>query len=365
MRILYITNGINGAGGLERVLSIKASYLSDQMGYDVHIVTLNQATTTLFFEFSKNIKFHNISVQGTLFTYIKQYTVGLRDIVQTIHPNIICVCDDGLKAFFLPLILNKPCPMLYERHVSKQIEIKTETQQFFEKIKSKITFGLMEVLAKSYNHFVVLTQGNTLEWQLNNLAIIPNPLSFYPEEVSSLENQTVIAVGKQGFQKGYDRLLESWKLVNEKNPDWKLAIYGTIDESQGLLDLAKNLNVQDTVVFYPPAREIQQHYLESSIFVLSSRYEGFGMVLIEAMACGVPCVSFDCPHGPKDIIRQGQDGFLVQNGEIVAFANSINQLIDDSDLRKKMGGHARENVKRFLPEKVLSQWDELFKNSIV
>ena len=363
MRILYITNQISGAGGLERVLSIKATYLADKMGYDVHIVTLNHATDTLFFEFSKNIKFHNISVQGAFFTYIKQYSVGLRAIVKLVNPDLICVCDDGLKAFFLPLILNKPCPMVYERHVSKQIEIKTETQQFFEQIKSKLTFGLMEVLAKSYNHFVVLTHGNTLEWQLNNLAIIPNPLSFYPEEVSSLENKTVIAVGKQGFQKGYDRLLQSWQLVNQKNPDWKLAIYGTIDDSQGLLDLAKNLNVQNTVVFYPPARDIQKYYLESSIFVLSSRYEGFGMVLIEAMACGVPCVSFDCPHGPKDIISQGHDGFLVQNGDILAFANSINQLIEDSSLRKIMGGNARENVKRFLPERVLSQWNDLFKNS--
>ena len=365
MRILYITNQISGAGGLERVLSIKASYLADIMDYDVHIVTLNQATSTLFFNYSKKISFHNIGVKGSFFKYIIQYTAGLKATVNSVRPDLICVCDDGLKAFFLPLILMKPCPMLYERHVSKQIEINTETDSFLRKIKSKITFSLMSLLANSYDHFVVLTKGNTMEWNLSNIKIIPNPLSFYPEIKSYSKNKTVIAVGKHSFQKGYDRLLQSWQLVCQKNPEWKLAIYGTIDETQGLLHLAQQLGIQNNVYFYPPAQDIQKHYIESSIFVLTSRYEGFGMVLIEAMACGLPCISFDCPHGPKDIISHGLDGFLIENADTVAFAYSINQLIADNSLRQIMGENARENVKRFLPETVLGQWDDLFKKSII
>lgn len=361
MRVLYITNQISGAAGLERVLSIKASYLADEMEYDVHVVTLNQGRKPLFFDFSKKIKQHDITVAGNVFQYIKQYSLGLRSIVNSIKPDVICVCDDGLKAFFLPFILRKPCPMVYERHVSKYIEIKTDSESFLGKIKSKITFGLMGILAKSYTRFVVLTHGNTLEWNLKNIAIISNPLSFYPKEVSLLQNTTVIAVGKQTFQKGYDRLLQSWKLVNQKYPNWKLAIYGTIDETQGLVDLAKQLGIQNNVDFYPPNKEIQNQYLEASIFVLSSRFEGFGMVLIEAMACGVPCISFDCPHGPKDIINDGQDGFLVENGDVDTFAVRMNQLIENAVLRQEMGVHARENVKRFLPENVMMQWDELFK----
>lgn len=365
MRILYITNQISGAAGLERVLSVKASYLADNFQYDVHIATLNQGNDSLFFDFSKKIKLHDIRVEGNFFQYVKQYILGLKAIVDSLKPDVICVCDDGLKAFFLPFFLSKPCPMVYERHVSKHIEIKTDSESFLKKLKSKLIFSLMEGLARSFTRFVVLTHGNTLEWNLKNLVIIPNPLSFYPEAVSSLQNKTVIAVGKHSFQKGYDRLLQSWKLVNQRNPDWKLAIYGTIDQNQGLIALAEHLEIEKSVEFYPPAKDIEKQFLEASVFVLSSRYEGFGMVLIEAMACGVPCVSFDCPHGPKDIITHNQDGYLVQNGDVNGLAVSINQLIENSSLRESMGRTARVNVNRFLADTVMKQWDELFKELIV
>lgn len=364
MRILYITNQISGAGGLERVLSVKASYLADIFNYEVHIVTLNQGHDSLFFDFSNKITHHDIVVQGNVLQYIKQYSFGLKKLVSNIKPEIICVCDDGLKAFFLPLLLSKSCPIIYERHVSKQIEIKTDSETFLQKIKTKLTFVLMGILAKSYDKFVVLTQGNTLEWNLKNLVVVPNPLSFYPDNIIESKNKTVIAVGKHTFQKGFDRLLQSWQLINKKYPDWKLAIYGTIDETQGLVDLAKELYIDSSVTFFPPDKNIIEHYQEASIFVLSSRFEGFGMVLIEAMACGVPCVSFDCPHGPKDIISNNQDGFLVNNNDIKQFASAINQLIEDDLLRKEMGVKARENVKRFLPEAVMKQWQALFKELV-
>ena len=104
--------------------------------------------------------------------------------------------------------------------------------------------------------------------------------------------------------------------------------------------------------------------MEASIYALSSRFEGFGMVLVEAMICGVPCVSFDCPCGPSDIIKNGEDGFLVENDNIGLFASKLSILIEDANKRKMMGRKAKENVKRYLPEKILSQWDELFKSIV-
>ena len=141
-----------------------------------------------------------------------------------------------------------------------------------------------------------------------------------------------------------------------------MEIYGKFDASEGLETLAKSLQIGECVHFFEPQKNIIENYLESSIYVMSSRFEGFGMVLIEAMACGIPCVSFNCPFGPSDIITNEVDGFLVENGNSKALAEKLNLLIEDTELRMKMGKRAKENAKRFLPEKIMQQWDELFKS---
>jgi glycosyltransferase involved in cell wall biosynthesis len=223
----------------------------------------------------------------------------------------------------------------------------------------------MERLASNFAKFVVLTKGNTKEWKsLTNILVLPNPLSFYPGQSSSLQNKKVIAVGKQGYQKGYDRLLNSWKIVNKKHPDWKLEIYGTIAPESNLEEQAKRLDIDYSVFFFRPEKDIESKYLDSSIYVMSSRFEGFGMVLIEAMACGVPCVSFDCNYGPSDIITHEVDGIVVPNGDCDLLANSICKLISDEALRTTMGKKAKENVKRFLTENIIKQWDVLFKSLV-
>lgn len=361
MKLLYITNAINGSGGLERVLSVKASYLTEKMEYEVHILTLNNGHHKLFYDFSQRIVLHDIEVSGNPFLYVKKYVQGIKNTIQNVKPTMIIVCDDGLKAFFLPTILGTSIPIIYERHVSKTIEI-GKNFSIWKLIVAKLKMKTMDVLAGSFSKFIVLTNGNKKEWKNNNLQVIPNPLPFYPNEQAVLSAKKVIAVGKQSYQKGYDRLLKSWQKVHEKNPDWQLEIYGKFDASQGLEPLAKSLGIENNVQFFEPSNTIQEHYLESSIYVMSSRFEGFGMVLIEAMACGVPCVSFDCPFGPGDIISNGKDGFLVENGNTDSLAEQLNLLIEHPALRLEMGQQARQNVKRFLPDSIMEQWDQLFKS---
>jgi len=361
MKILYITNGITGAGGLERVLSIKCSWLADKQGHDVHILCLNEENKAPFYSFSPNIKIHNIVVGGNPAKYIKQYIRGIKKVVETVKPNIISVCDDGLKAFFLPLILGKPCPMIYERHVSKIILLRAN-DGFLERNAIKVQFALMAKLGNTYDKFVVLTEGNLNEWQFKNLIVIGNPLSFYPEESSALNQKKIIAVGKQSYQKGYDRLLDAFQIVSQKHPDWHLDIFGKIEPQEQLDQRAEKLNITAKVSFYPPEKNIKAKYLESSMYVMSSRFEGFGMVLTEAMACGVPCVSFDCPYGPSDIISDEDDGILVANNDISALAAAMSRMIENEDLRIDMGKNAKENVKRFMPELIVKQWDDLFKS---
>ncbi|MHA7059202.1 glycosyltransferase family 4 protein [Aquimarina sp. M1] len=364
MKLVYIVNRIDGPGGLERVLSIKASKLADDYDYDIHIITLNQDTDHLFYDFSSKLSYHNVKAKGNPLSRMYKYASGLRNIIKKLNPDIIAVCDDGLKGFYVPLLLGKPCPMIYERHVSRSVEIKKGKRSFKKRIATTTKFSLMNFGGRYYDYFVVLTNGNLNEWSFKNLKVIPNPLSFYPEIKSTLENKKVLAVGKHCFQKGYDRLLKSWKKVAAKHPDWTLDIYGTISKAEGLDTLADELGISNTVHFYPPVKNIAEKYEQASIYTMSSRYEGFGMVLTEAMAYGVPCISYDCPYGPSDIITDNENGLLIDNGNIDAFAEAIISLIDNKEKRKSLGMNAKEAVKKYLPETIAEEWNDVFKSLI-
>mgnify|MGYP001094844728 CR=1 FL=1 len=363
MKLLYITNGINGPGGLERVLSIKASYLAEHYHYDVTILSLNDNHLDPFYTFSDKITMLSIPVSGHPLQYIKAYTSGIKKVVAEVQPDVISVCDDGLKAFFTPLILGKKVPIIYERHASVNLNF-YKSSGCLSKFKNKLQYTFIQYAAKHFDKFVVLTNGNLKEWRCSNLKVIPNPLSFYPEDSSLLQKKTVIVVGSHSYNKGYDLLLDAWEKVISKYPKWQLHVYGKIDADETYLKLSKKMKLTDSINFYNPVRYIEDKYLEACIMVLPSRSEGFGMVLIEAMACGVPCVSFNCPVGPADIIKDGVDGFLVENQNVKQLADRICTLIDNDILRSEMGAKAKENVKRYLLEMIIKQWDELFKSLV-
>lgn len=351
MKLLYITNGINGAGGLERVLSVKTSLLADQYGYDVTIATLNEDHHRPFYPFSSNVKFKIFTVAGSGLSYFLQYRKAIRQLVREVQPDVISVCDDGVKGFFIPRIIGSKIPVVYERHASVVLN------------NSSLIHKMMRLLAPDFRKFVVLTKGNLQEWPSGNLTVIPNPVSFYPENLSPLVNKKIIAVGSHSYNKGYDRLLEVWKKTADLYPDWSLEIYGKSSTGHQYENLAASLNLNN-IAFYAPVANIQEKYQEADIFALPSRSEGFGMVLIEAMSVGLPVVSFDCPHGPADIITHGEDGFLVENGNIDEFSDRLQQLMDSFELRKRMGNAGREHVKKYLPEVVVKEWDELFQGLV-
>lgn len=349
MKLLYITNGITGIGGLERVLSVKASYLADNLGYDICIVSLNEKTKEPFYKFSSKIAFRSIDVIKRK----SQYFLGMRRIVKEFAPEVISVCDDGLKGFFVPLWIGGKAKIIYERHVSKDMVTHGKSPN----LKQKISLLLMNTGSRLYDRFIVLTNDNKQQWRAKNVEVIPNPLPFYPDSVSKLDNKRIISVGKVSVQKGYERLSEAWKLIKHKYPDWSIDIYGSVSDNSKLPEIIKEASIQ----INNPVKNIQNEYQTSSIYVLPSRFEGFGMVLIEAMACGVPCVAFDCRCGPRDIIKDGEDGFLVENGDIKQFAKQLSVLIEDEQLRKQMGRNARHNIQRYDVSIIAKKWDELFK----
>lgn len=352
MKILYITNGINGSGGLERVLAVKASYLAEHYNYEVHILCLNDTDKNPFYSFSNKIQFHSISVGGNPITYFKSYKKGIQNTAFAIQPDIISVCDDGLKAFFLPKIISTKAKWIYERHAS--IHLNTDNS-----FKGKIVQKLMLSQIERFSKFVVLTPTNIKEWNKKNVIAIPNPLSFHSSIENNLNQRRIIAVGSHSWNKGYDLLLQIWKDVQPKFPDWQLDIFGKIDTDQTFVKMSKEMQLKN-IQFHSPTKNIQEEYEKSSTLVLPSRSEGFGMVLIEAMACGVPCVSFDCPSGPGDIIQNNEDGYLIHNGDVNDFANKLSDLMQSEEKRKSFGLKAKENVKRYSVEEVVKQWDELF-----
>ena len=217
---------------------------------------------------------------------------------------------------------------------------------------------------RQLKRFIVLSHEDAREWtELDNVEVIYNPLPFFPAQVSDGNRKQVIAAGRYVPQKGFDRLIPAWQLVARKHPDWVLRIYGDGMRAE-LQQLIDSLGITSSCILEPTVPNIVEKYCESSVFVLSSRFEGFGMVIIEAMACGVPPVSFTCPCGPRDIIDDGKDGLLVEDGNIEELAEKICYLIENEETRKEMGRQARVDVQRFKIENIAEQWKQLFESLV-
>jgi glycosyltransferase involved in cell wall biosynthesis len=217
--------------------------------------------------------------------------------------------------------------------------------------------------AKQFSKVVLLTHHDKRLWGNKPfLKVIPNPVSFKTNKTALLQNKQIITAGRLIAQKGFDLLIESFNLIAKENPEWKILILGEGHDKEYLLGLINKHDLTDRIYIRPPQKNIQDFLLESSIFALSSRYEGFGLVLTEAMECGLPCVAFDCECGPSEIIRHREDGFLIENGNIVQFAEHLEILMNDEQLRKKMGITGRQNVNRFYAESVMNEWVKLFSD---
>ena len=378
-KIAYCIPGLHYPSGMERVLTLKANYLAAQPDkYDVYIILTEGKNTPPYYSLLPNIhiiqldinfdQLYVVSPIKKIFGYFqkqKLFKRKLTDCLKHIQPDItISLLRREIN--FINKI-NDGSIKIGEIHFSKANYRDFKNNNLPEGIQKIIGTLWMKQLVKELKKlqkFIVLSEEDKEKWtELNNISVIHNPLSFYPKQSSSCTNKKIIAVGRYVPQKGFDLLINSWKIISSKHPDWTLSIYGD-GMHEELQNQINSLNLQTTCILEPSVANITDKYMESSIFVLSSRYEGFGMVIIEAMACGVPPVAFTCPCGPKDIIHDYQDGFLVENGNIEQLAEKICYLIEHEEERRQMGKLAKENVQRFKIEYIGRQWENLFQELI-
>jgi len=364
MKLLYVINSLTGAGGMQRVLLLKAAYLADVMDYNVTIITTNDSEIgEIFYSVSPLVKIIDIRpVQTSKVTYFKSYSTLLNKAIDAENPDIIIMCDNGLKSFLLPFIVKGGRKMVYERHTPKVFQNKRIVRNYVRSLYDALIYRFMVYSAAKFDKFLVVTQQGKNEWGIKNIAAIPNPLWFSTNVVSNLSNKRVIAVGRHAYEKGYDRMFAVWKQVVDKHPEWVLDIYGDDNPEYNIRQLAHDAGVDKNVNFITSTKHIIDAYLESSICIMTSRYEGFGMVLLEAMACGVPCVAFNCPVGPSDIISNSIDGLLVQDGNIEEFVKSVLLLIENAALRLEMGANAKISSEDYDINVIMKEWDTLFRS---
>jgi glycosyltransferase involved in cell wall biosynthesis len=361
MKLLYITQRANEEGGVQRVLAVKTNYLIEKFDYEICIITQNEGNENLFFEFNKRIEFYDISLKSNKAFNLLRYKKKLQEYIKKIQPDCIIVCDFALKSFSIPFLINAKVPIIFEAHGSRFNEYKDS--RFFG-FTNKFKYTYRNYSASQFFSFVALSEESLNEWSVKNSIVIPNPLWIETKSFSDLKPKKIIAVARHSYEKGIDRLLQIWKLVVEKHPDWLLEIYGKQNKDLVLLNLAKKLKIEKNVAFVNPVKNIQQKYIEASILVMTSRNEALPMVLIEAMACGLPCVAYDCPVGPKAIIQNNKNGFLIEDGNKDSFVEKLNLLIEDENLRMKMSGEAIKSVEKYDLESIMNQWKVLFESIV-
>ena len=378
LKIVYLTPALYMAGGVERVLTLKANYFAEQFGYDITIILTEGKDKPLFYPLSDKIKVINLNIgfeelwtcsfAKKIFVYLKkqhQFKKALTKELMCLRPDIT-VSLLRREINFLNDIKDGS-RKIGELHVNRANyrNFEADETNCIKQLFAKLWMHSLVSKLKRLDHFVVLTEEDKSAWpELQNICVIPDPLSFLPTQHSPLMEKRVIAVGRYVYQKGFDLLLQAWAKIEKNHSDWQMAIYGD-GNREPYEQQMKELGIDSSRCHLNgPTADIQKEYVNSSVFVFSSRFEGFGMVLVEAMACGLPVVSFACPCGPKDIVKDGDDGLLVENGNLNALKDSLIRLMGDADLRRRMAANGIKNVQRFSMMHIAERWKGLFESTV-
>lgn len=373
MRFIYCLPEISHPGGIGRITSIKANYLAS-IGHEVTIITTDQNKLPSYFNLHRNVKLIDFNInfnsnEGNLIKKLlhkiiklHKYKNQLSNFIYQNKPDYI-ISTFTNEASFLYKIKDGSKKIL-ECHFNHDLykcmgcafQLPNYMKLYYE-FKTKRN----EYIIKKYDAFVTLTNEDAILWgHQPNLHVIPNILSFNINEQATLINKRIIAVGRLDAQKKFDRLLNIWSKVTNQVSNWELYIFGQGPDKEILKNLISALNLQNNTFIKSPTPNIITEYMKSSILVMTSTYEGFGMVLTEAMACGLPVIAYGCKCGPKDIIVNGENGFCINNNDETDFINKLLYIMQNYQERIRMGNNAKLYSKKYTQDTIMKIWMNLF-----
>lgn len=365
MRVLYIYRSLAVWGGIERVLVDKMNYLVSVFGYEVYMLTTCQGDHPVPYHLDSAVHLDDLGIQ-----FHRQYQYrGLRKILDgyertrlfekrlseqilIIRPDVI-VCTTADPVYSIVKVKGS-IPLVVESH---SICSRTFGEKRF---RQRYVAHLLKMGLKKATCVVALTEGDAREWRTihPNVKVIPNIVHLNVGGVSNCQNKRVIWVGRFDYQKRPMVIVKIWQQIHPAFPDWHLDLYGEGVQKQELQQYISPLNMN--IHLHEPTNHIFEAYRNSSILVVTSLYEPFGLVIPEAMSCGLPVISYDSSFGPASIISDGKNGFLVDNDNQKMFYNRLSRLMHDESLRLPMGMNAIESSKRFSSNNIMPQWKTLF-----
>lgn len=369
MKIVYCVNTLAFWGGLEMVTVAKANALARNPDNSVWIVTCCDDSHRTCAPVSDKVGIVGMKNElskgfpwNILQWFLKKKTIktGLRKILSEINPDVL-ISTGGFDKWIVPSVKGD-WARIREIHFIKNYREKESgpigvrmAAFFAEQIDYHFSI-------KRFDRIVVLTkEDKRVNWNDDDkVSVIPNPVRFEQGRFSSLDAKSIVAVGRLTHSKNFQSLLRVFSAVKARFPEWMLDIYGEGEDRDSLLARMDSLGLSSSVRLMGNTADIQERLPDYSVSVCSSLHEGFGMAIVEAMSCGIPVVSYDCPFGPGEIITDGLDGFLVPVGDESAMAERICRLIDDENLRKSMGSSAARRSVDFNIGSICGQWETLF-----
>lgn len=372
MKIIYCLNSIQHEGGIAKITQAKANYLANSGLYEVYVIVSDYDKRKMT-GLNSNVRLIDLDINYYIddwkskFNVLKgiivkrrRHKLALQKVLNEIQPDIVVSVGQSEK-YFLPEI-NGKWKTIREFHYDKFYRLH-RADNFFKMIFAKlINFYDYNFKIKNYDHIVLLTESDRKNWPSKmKISVIPNFLPSMPLQKSKLEKNIILAVGRLEKQKNFSSLIRLFSKVVKKHPDWILEIYGSGSEKNKLIEDIKRYHLVNNVFLKGSVKDITTVLIDSSMLVVTSQYEGFGVMIIEAMSCGLPVISYDCPCGPSDIIQDEENGFLVPVNDEETFAERICRLITDKKLREEMGNKAMIRSQAYKEALILNMWSNLFE----